>query len=244
MLVDGVWVPGSMLGWRHDDTGACEAWVRPRAGTPGLGVSGPDGGGTWVGLAAVRLPERRLELVAPTRDLPDTRAVPAADAVSAADAVPPVGLVTADRPAHATVVMPAAATITAAGRPRRPRGHRAVGTAEQPAVGAGGAGRHRAPADPAPDADSAPGRHRALTTEMPAVAGPVRDRSVEPARDTARDAAPATTSADATALAPAVAPAVPAPQPAGGLDGLTRPIRLGDLVPSGRGGRPTLRPAD
>ncbi len=77
MLVDGVWVPGSMLGWRHDDTGACEAWVRPRAGTPGVGVSGPDGGGTWVGLAAVRLPERRLELVAPTRDLPDTRAVPA-----------------------------------------------------------------------------------------------------------------------------------------------------------------------
>jgi hypothetical protein len=59
------------------------------------------------------------------------------------------------------------------------------------------------------------GRHRAVTTEMPRV----------------------------TCAAPAAeAPAGPAVESTGEPDLLTRPIRLGDLVPNPRGGRPAVRP--
>ena len=183
VLVERTWVPGSMLGWRHDDTGACEAWVRLRADVPGV----VEGAGTWVALTDVRLPERHLS------------------------------------------VAPGAAAARGACRSRR---HGADVTAEQPAVGAGAAGRHRAPAGSV--AGSAAGRHRAVTMEMPAVAGgPAEGVTGQP---------------DATVVAPAVggpavaAPATEAPA-AGDHDMLTRPIRLGDLVPSARGGRPPVRPS-
>ena len=195
VLVEGAWVPGAMLGWRHDASGACEAWVRPRADEPGV----VEGAGAWVSLADVRLPERHLAL--------------------AAEPAAPAG---GGRVPRAS---------------RRSRRHGGDVTAEQPAVGSAAAGRHRAPAD------TAAGRHRALTTEMPAVVvapavDPAVDPAVAPAVDPAVDpaAGPAPVSGDATVVAPAVRVPALAPEP----DLLTRPLRLGDLVPNPRGGRPAV----
>ncbi|MGY1671748.1 hypothetical protein [Geodermatophilus sp. SYSU D00710] len=184
VLVDGAWVVGAMLGWRHDDTGACEVWVRLRTEVPGV----VEGAGTWVELAAVRLPERRLTLA------------PAVTAHTAVTASAPGGPVTAAM----SVVRPVG--VPAADRPRRSRRHCADVTAEQPAVGAEAPGRHRAPSA------AGAGRHRAVTAEMPAVGVPVATPD--------------------TALAPDGEP-----------DLLTRPIRLGDLVPNPRGRRPAVRPS-
>ncbi|PWW23360.1 hypothetical protein JD79_02534 [Geodermatophilus normandii] len=99
--------------------------------------------------------------------------------------------------------------------PRRARRHGGDVTAEQPAVRPGAAGRHRAPAGS--------GRHRAATAEMPVVTC----------------AAPAAAvTADGVADLAAGATVDTASEP----DLLTRPIRLGDLVPHPRGGRPAVRP--
>ncbi len=194
VLVDGAWVPGAMLGWRHDDAGRCEAWVRLRAGDPAVpGTPGVlEEAGSWVQLATVRLPERHLASV------PATAAAPAVGAPTPA-------------PAPATAALAAVPAVAPALRgARRSRRHCAEVTAEQPAVPVAAAGRHRAPAGPTP------GRHRALTAEMPAVT-PDSIRVV-----------PAPGAPD---------PAAPAPEP----DLLTRPIRLGDLVSGPRGGRPGVR---
>jgi hypothetical protein len=119
---------------------------------------------------------------------------------------------------------PGTVVMSAVGRPagapgarsaRRPtRRHGGDVTAEQPAVSTAAAGRHRAPAGS--------GRHRAATAEMPAVpcAAPALDVSADP-----------TDVAIGTAAGAAGEP-----------DLLTRPIRLGDLVPNLRGGRPAVRP--
>ncbi len=199
VLVDGAWVPGAMLGWRHDDDGRCEAWVRLRTGLPGDPAVG-EAAGSWVQLATVRLPERHLALAS----APATAAVPA------------VGAPTPGTAALAAVPGLAPA-VPAAGGLRRSRRHCAEVTAEQPAVPVAGAGRHRAPAGPVP------GRHRALTVEMPAV-------SPEPVTSITPTPAPTP--------APTPGPAPQAPEP----DLLTRPIRLGDLVSGPRGGRPGVRP--
>ncbi len=162
---------------------------------------------TWTDLAAVRLPERHLSLAPATGEA--SGGVPGTVGVSA------VG--------H-PVVAPGARAA------RRPfRRHGGDVTAEQPAVSAAVAGRHRAPAGS--------GRHRAATAEMPAVTcaapavavptGPTAGPTADP---TVGMAPGASVSATATATATA--------EP----DLLTRPIRLGDLVPNARGGRPAVRP--
>ncbi len=196
--VDGAWAPGAMLGWRHDERGGCQAQVRWRDGAAGEP--------TWVDLAAVRLPERHLSLA--SAEAPADP--PAADTPGRG------GQAAAPRP-DATVVM--AAVQPARRGFRAARRHGADGTAEQSAVGSAGAGRHRAPADR--------GRHRALTTEMPAVT----PAAVAAPVDTVVDAA-----VDAAAIAAAVATA-------GEPDGLTRRIRLDDLASHPRGGRPAVRPS-
>ncbi len=201
VLVDGTWLPGAMLGWRHDDTGDCEAWVQLRSDTPGV----VEGAGTWVGLADVRLPERHLAL--------------------------------APAPATATAAVPAVAdaAASATGRPRPSRRHGADLTAEQPAVGAGAAGRHRAPAA------AGAGRHRAVTTETPAI---VVDAVADPADRASSRPADRVAPVEATVVAPVVtAPVAAPPAPSVEHDLLTRPIRLGDLVPHSRGGRPPVRPS-
>lgn len=46
---DGVWWPGSLLGWRHDTHGSCQVWVRIRIGGSESTV--------WTELDALRLPD-------------------------------------------------------------------------------------------------------------------------------------------------------------------------------------------
>ncbi|SDC81043.1 hypothetical protein SAMN05660690_2649 [Geodermatophilus telluris] len=189
VLLDGTWVPGAMLGWRHDEAGGCEALVRSRDDRSGP-LPAADGEGRWLDLAAVRLPERHLALAG------EPGAASAADATVSVSTGVPVSA--------PTVAM---AVVEPVGRPRRAgRRHGGDVTAEQPAVGVVTAGRHRAPADS--------GRHRALTAEMPAV----------------------------TAAVSAAVPTPAAPTAGAEEDGLTRPIRLDDLV-SHRGGRPAVRPS-
>ncbi|PRY48746.1 hypothetical protein LY71_108124 [Geodermatophilus tzadiensis] len=158
VLLDGAWVPGGMLGWRHDDAGGCQALVRARDERPGP-LPAADGEGRWIDLAAVRLPERHLALAG---------AAPGASATGAV-AVPASG------PAPAPTV--AMTAVQPGGRTRRAgRRHGGDVTAEQPAAGSVTAGRHRAPADT--------GRHRALTVEMPALtaaSAPVADAAAAPA---------------------------------------------------------------
>ncbi len=224
VLVDGAWVPGAMLGWRHDDTGGCEALVRTRA----AGVDAD--AGTWTGLTAVRLPQRQLA-VAPMAAAPVTAAH-----VTAAPVDGPVS--------------PGGASD----HPHRPHRHGADVTAEMPAVASLAGGRHRAPSR------SGPGRHRAVTAELPAAVGAPAPASADatviaaaatgPAAGTAT---PAAAAAAAPAAAPAAVPAAvpaaaaspgvpPVPAPAEEHDLRTRRIRLGDLVPCSRGGRPAVRP--
>ena len=46
---NGVWWPGSLLGWRHDTHGSCQVWVRIRIGGSESTV--------WTELDALRLPD-------------------------------------------------------------------------------------------------------------------------------------------------------------------------------------------
>ncbi len=192
VVVDGGWAPGAMLGWRHDPTGGCEAWVRLRDAAE----AAAQGQERWVDLAAVRLPERHLSL-----------------------ALTPAAAPSDDAPGPVTVAMPAvdpSAATRGARTSRRPgRRHGGDVTAEQPAVGSAAMGRHRAPDDP--------GRHRATTAEVSTVGRP----------------APSGAGSGAGA-APEVVPGV---GPGEEQDMLTRPMRLGDLLPHHRGGRPAVRPA-
>ncbi len=131
VLVDGVWRPGAVLGWQHDEAGRCRAQVRidlPAAGRERL-----------VELAAVRLPEPPAASV--PVPVPVLQAAPAATVVMSRTELRE--LLSAGLPARST------------GRRRR---HASDLTAELPAVScaevADGPGRHRAPAP-------AGGRHRA-----------------------------------------------------------------------------------
>jgi hypothetical protein len=52
----GEWLPGSLLGWRHDATGGCQVWVRVTVGDAEEQQ--------WTGLECLRLPERHLTVAA------------------------------------------------------------------------------------------------------------------------------------------------------------------------------------
>ncbi|SFP91738.1 hypothetical protein SAMN05660464_0157 [Geodermatophilus dictyosporus] len=170
VLLDGAWVPGAMLGWRHDEAGSCQALVRSRDERSGP-LPAADGAGRWIDLAAVRLPERHLALAGEAPGSP--AAVPAP--VSA----PTVAM---------TAVQPG-------GRFRRTgRRHGGDVTAEQPAVGSVTAGRHRAPADsgrhraltvemPAVTAASTPGAEVAGSTAGAPAVDPGMDPVVDPGVD-------------------------------------------------------------
>jgi hypothetical protein len=146
VCLDGSWWPGSILGWRHDDGGACEVWVRA--------VVDGDPREVWTDLAAVRPPEPSTPptvtlVVAP--GVAPGGAVP--DQVASSAATTTLGRAAARERLVAGVLatpeLPAQGA--AAGRRRR---HGGDVTAELPAVPAGAAaGRHRAP--------GSSGRHRA-----------------------------------------------------------------------------------
>ncbi|MGY1742591.1 MULTISPECIES: hypothetical protein [unclassified Blastococcus] len=134
VFVAGSWVPGAVLGWRHDEAGGCQAQVRV-----GQGGHRQE---RWVELPAVRLPERD--------------AVPAGAAPAPAAAPPPAETVVMSR-AELRGLLATGPAGRAAGRRRR---HASDLTAELPAVrcadAAAAPGRHRAPAGA--------GRHRADDT--------------------------------------------------------------------------------
>lgn len=65
--MEGAWWPGAVLGWRHDESGGCEAEVRVvHAGAPQV---------RWVDLAAVRLPEPPAAAEAPVPGPPPAETV-------------------------------------------------------------------------------------------------------------------------------------------------------------------------
>jgi hypothetical protein len=221
----GEWLSGSLLGWRHDETGGCQVWVRLAGG--GAEES------QWTDLESLRLPERRLAVAAtPVEDLAATRSLRLAE-VSGTNAPrrgrPAVGPSTRpDAEPTATRGLPVVLNEVAsrASHPagRRRADSRVVGeTAEFSMVGV--AGRHRAPASA-----SGSGRHRAADTGVwPALvepdAGPVRSsevRSAEVWGTRADDAWPGS-----------------AEQP----DLLTRPMRLDGPGLSGSGRRAAPRAA-
>ncbi len=148
VVVEGVWWPGSLLGWRHDGAGACELWVR-------VTVAGVDRE-TWRDLADVRLPEARPAPVL----VPDGGGDPFAglgeELLPGAAAGPLLSLSEA-----AAREQRVAGVLSAPVAGRRRRRHGGDVTAEQPAAHGPSAGRHRA------------GRHRA--TDAAAQAGEARD---------------------------------------------------------------------
>ncbi|WP_029433272.1 hypothetical protein [Blastococcus sp. URHD0036] len=143
VLADGAWWPGAVLGWRHDESGGCEAQVRVvRSGGPQV---------RWVDLRSVRLPE-------PT-SLPP--AAPAGRAEVPAETV----MMSRSELRGLLASGPSGSASPGTGRRRR---HAADLTAELPVIRCAEAdpGRHRAPAT-APTA--VVGRHRAADeTRRPA----------------------------------------------------------------------------
>jgi hypothetical protein len=199
----GEWLPGSMLGWRHDPTGGCEVWVK-------LTVGGSEES-LWTDLECLRLPERPLAVAAPApavpvEDVAATRSLRLADVAATGSARRGRPAVAPSRRSDleltATRGFPAVRDESAsrASHPagRRRADSRVVGeTAEFSVVGAG---RHRAPAAP-----SGSGRHRAADTGLSSTV-------VDPAAPSAR------TPEERAAEAWGTLPAEP--------ELLTRPMRL------------------
>jgi hypothetical protein len=160
VFVEGVWWPGSLLGWRHDGGGGCEMWVR-------VTVAGVERE-TWSDLTDVRLPEARPAPVL----VPDSGMDPFAglgeELLPGAAVAPLLSLSeAAAREQRVAGVLPASAP--AAGRRRRRHGGEV--TAEQPAVHGPSAGRHRA------------GRHRVAEEAAQMKAAQVEAVQVEQVRE-------------------------------------------------------------
>ncbi|CCG04516.1 hypothetical protein [Blastococcus saxobsidens] len=216
----GAWWAGELLGWRHDDTGTCQVWVR--AVVDGIEQT------TWTDLATLRLPERSpapqaAPVVAVTQALP--AAAPAHDHDTTASL--PLKRDHLRRPAPAR----------AGGRRRAPE-EADVHLAHASSTPVPAPGRHRASGEAV---DVAAGRHRAADTGLfPAVGG--AGAEVAPAR---RDECPETTARPVpsarTALPVEVSSVGRGWTPPADLDGdlLTRPMRLGDQVPHSR--RPRVK---
>jgi len=140
---DGVWWPGSLLGWRHDTNGSCQVWVRIRIGGSESTV--------WTELDALRLPD-----AAPQRAVEPVVAPSWADRASL---LPPAA-VTEAVASEASSTRELRKIDDRAPVDDVPSWRRAAARAEQVAT----PGRHRAPAA------AGAGRHRAADTEaFPAV---------------------------------------------------------------------------
>ena len=210
----GAWWPGELLGWRHDDAGTCQVWVRVVLG--GVEES------AWTDLATLRLPERHLS-IAPGPTVAD----PSAPATSAGRGSARLRDVSAGVDLSSTVSLP----LVRERSPNHPAGgrRRAPETGAMPAVTAQATapaavtvrGRHRAPADP--------GRHRAADTGLFAVvttdSAPeaVAARTPAPVRGTCTEEAPAVAARGGWTVPEGVEP-----------DLLTRPMRLADHMPHSR----------
>ena len=129
----GAWWPGELLGWRHDDAGTCQVWVRVVLG--GVEES------AWTDLATLRLPERHLS-IAPG---PTAAGAPATVA-SAGRGSARLRDVSAGIDLSSTVSLP----MVRERSPNHPAGgrRRAPETGAMPAVAASG-GQRRRPSPPA-----------------------------------------------------------------------------------------------
>lgn len=223
----GAWWPGELLGWRHDESGACQ--VEVRVVLDGRAES------AWMDLSALRLPERRLS-VAPGPSLP----------VAAERALPRAGAVLRDVSAPVDLSETVSLPMIRERSPNHPAGGRrraaetgtlpvvdaatvASGTAATTATAAStgtatpARGRHRAPADP--------GRHRRADTGFLAVV-PGDEHVAAPSR-------PATGRADRTESIPPVRRRETWTAPDGEAELLTRPMRLSDYEANSRRPRVT-----
>ncbi|MGY2003974.1 hypothetical protein [Blastococcus sp. SYSU DS1024] len=216
----GAWCAGELLGWRHDDSGACQMWVR-------VVVDGVEET-LWTELADLRLPEP------PVVDAPPvTQAMPAPPSVAPLQQGPSTDVeATASLPLVRDSREPRAGSHRSGGRRRAPESDAARG-APASSVPVPSPGRHRAPTTaPGPVV----GRHRAADTELfPAVVESAPG-APSPARDerprgggwsvpAARAASPVETGSAAGGWAP------PADLEQ---DLLTRPMRLSDQIPHSR----------
>lgn len=218
----GAWWPGELLGWRHDDSGDCQVWVRVVLG----GIEET----AWTALSTLRLPERHLS-VAPSveapasSDAPDLptgrssarlRSVSGEADLSATVGLPMVRERSANHPAGGRRRAPETGQLPVAQAP-------ATVSASLPAAAPAGVpvrGRHRAPADP--------GRHRAADTGLFAIVSNDAPASADALQ---AGAVPAERPAEALTLPPRMEWSVPAGvEP----DLLTRPMRLSDHVPHAR----------
>jgi hypothetical protein len=149
---DGGWWPGFLLGWRHDDRGSCQVWVR-------LTVAGSETT-TWTELDALRLPSAVTAPAAaaawagpgPDGEYPTVAAGPLVDP-SATCELARVG----DAATGELRTRPPAVAATVAPRPAPAEDH-ILAWRSATAGAAGAPGRHRAPA--------ASGRHRAADTDV------------------------------------------------------------------------------
>jgi hypothetical protein len=233
----GVWWPGSLLGWRHDGGGACQMWVRVEIG----GTSET----AWTDLSTLRLPETGGSPLAAWSGRAAGMPLPAAPGgASSTDGV--AGLrgqaseaVVADDPAptqHLPLVRDAAprrngGLAAGSGRRRAPESEESARPVQSgPADPAALAGRHRAPAPT--EISVQPGRHRAADTSvLPSVRPVASDWAASAA---AGDWAPPPPRSELPPAGPVVRPR--SARPAGG-DLLTRPMRLDEAVGSGRPAR-------
>ena len=213
----GTWMPGSMLGWRHDDIGGCQVRVRLASAAEEI----------WTGLESVRLPERHLA-VAP-QPVGSAGGRHEASSSARSDSARPDALeltITRGFRAIRDAIPPSGRAAHPAGRRRAPD------TAELPAVGAAlsvvRGGRHRAPVPDVPPASTRSGRHRAADTGVwPVVTDPDVTSEMSRVRVERSDRG-----ARQGAAGKVVLPLTPQP------DLLTRPMRLADAVPQRRSGRP------
>jgi hypothetical protein len=217
----GAWWPGELLGWRHDDSGICQVWVRVVLG----GVEET----AWTELSTLRLPERHLS-VAPSIATVGASATPELPTRRTSARLRDVS---ADADPSATVSLPMmrerSANHPAGGRRRAPDTGQAPAvqapTVQSPTVQSSPTpaavpvrGRHRAPADP--------GRHRAADTGLFAVVSNDAPEAVGAAAPVSRER-----SDDAPTMPPRLAWTVPeGVEP----DLLTRPMRLSDHAPHSR----------
>ncbi|RZU32595.1 hypothetical protein BKA19_2290 [Blastococcus saxobsidens] len=216
----GAWWAGELLGWRHDEGGACQVWVRAVVG----GVEQT----TWTDLAALRLPERSTEAAGQMSPHRDGQELPPRGSSA--------GVRRHSADAATTASLPLARDRGSEPAPVRPGGRRrAPEDAEVRVVAASAVpvppGRHRAPSTD-PDA----GRHRAADTGLfPAV---VDEPAPTPRRP--REEFPPTAAWTVLAARPAPAEEALADASWGnpGDELLTRPMRLTDQVPHSR--RPRL----
>jgi hypothetical protein len=212
-----------MLGWRHDRSGSCQAWVRVEF----AGVVED----AWVDLTLLRLPESRAERHLVPAPEPKGASAGRRGAVCSQPVVPGPEVT---RTQHLPLVREGAAP--AAGRRVPPTGgrRRAPETGEQPMPAGAPAllpaahgrppGRHRAPAP----VDA--GRHRAADTGVLVAVPPST-----PSGSAVDHWAAPPPRAELPPAGPVVRPVSARSQPDGDL--LTRPMRLEDGVGSARRSR-------